>query len=362
MLEVVEEMFTRYYLKNNYKESNRNFLDDYANIESKEIDMTLSGMYLYKYPKFNVNLKQLCLYPSKYDAVDLIKMIQKVLNIEGNIVLGSGSNGILQNLIKILLKKGDNLVTPFYSFNQAEYAATALGCITRRTKCKDFHIDFDSLKKSIDKHTKIVYLCNPNNPTGIYISAKKIIEFASSVKPIVIVDESGIDFTNKSSVLKYKNLPKNLIVLRSFSKAYGLANMRIGYMVCSPYFEKYYIENTTINEYSGLSVYLAINMLENYDYVLKNVEMISAEKNKLITELKKLGIDVIQSDSNTIMSKTIIDEDLIDELFCENVSVIKVYDEFNKIHFRIAIQDKKSNQKFIKILKKVIKNRMEGKR
>ena len=77
---------------------------------------------------------------------------------------------------------------------------------------------------------------------------------------------------------------------------------------------------------------------------------------------KKPFYRIVAADSNTIMSKTIIDEDLIDELFCENVSVIKVYDEFNKIHFRIAVQDKKSNQKFIKILKKVIKNRMEGKR
>lgn len=352
-------MYTQYYLENNYIESFRNFSDDYANIDSRKIDMTLSGIYLYKYPNFDVDLKQLCLYPSKYDALDLIVKIRKKFRIQNSIVLGPGSNGILQNIIKIILKKGDNLVTPFYSFNQAEYAATALGCITRRVKCNNYQIDFGSLKKSIDQNTKIIYLCNPNNPTGIYLSSKKIIDFAKEVDPIVIVDESGIDFAHKKSVLEYNNIPNNLIVLRSFSKAYGLANMRIGYMCCSSDFAKYYMNNTTINEYSGLSVSFAIKMLENYDYVLKNVELINTEKNKIICKLKKMGIETIKSDSNTIMSKTIINEHLIDELFKENISLIKVYDEFNKLHFRIAVQDTKLNDIFLEKIEKIIQNRME---
>ena len=70
-------MYTQYYLKNNYIESSRNFSDDYANIDSRKIDMTLSGKYLYKYPNFDIDFKQLCLYPSKYDALDLIKIIRK---------------------------------------------------------------------------------------------------------------------------------------------------------------------------------------------------------------------------------------------------------------------------------------------
>lgn len=352
-------MYTQYYLKNNYLESKRNFSDDYANIDSKKIDMTLSGVYLYKYPKFDVDLKQLCLYPSKSDTMNLIKIIKKKFNIKNRIVLGPGSNGILQNIIKIMLKKGDNLVTPFYSFNQAEYAATSLGCTTRRVRCDNYQIDFEALQKSIDRKTKIIYLCNPNNPTGIYVSSKKIVEFAKKVDSMVIVDESGIDFTNKKSVLDYESIPNNLIVLRSFSKAYGLANMRIGYMCCSPEFEKKYLDNTTINEYTGLSVSFAMQMLENYDHVLKNVELINKEKNKIIFQLEEMGIETIKSDSNTIMSKTSIDEQLINELFNDDVSLIKVYDEDNKIHFRIAVQNIEINDVFLEKLKK-IKNRMKG--
>ena len=250
-------MYTQYYLKNDYIESQRTFLDDYANIESKEIDMTLSGMYLNKYPNFDINPHTFCSYPSKYEAIDLIELIKERNKITCDVVIGPGSNGILQNLIKIFLKQGDNLVTPFYTFNQAEYATTVLGCITRRVKCDDYKINFNSLKNSIDNNTKIVYICNPNNPTGIYSSADEIISFVKEVKPIVIVDESSIDFTNKKSILKYENLPDNLIVLRSFSKAYGLANLRVGYMVCSSDIKNYYIENTTINEFSGLSITIA---------------------------------------------------------------------------------------------------------
>lgn len=348
-------MCTQYYLKNNYIESSRNFSDDYANIDSRKIDMTLSGIYLYKYPLFNIDLKQLCLYPSKYDADDLIKKIKRRFNIQNSVVLGPGSNGILQNIIKITLKAGDNLVTPFYSFNQAEYATTSLGCITRRVKCNNYQIDFDSIEKSIDSKTKIVYICNPNNPTGIYVSSRKIIDFAKTVSPIVIVDESGIEFTNKESILDYDDIPDNVIVLRSFSKAYGLANMRIGYMCCSSEFEKMYIENTTINEYSGLSVCFATKMLDNYDYVTKNIELINKEKKNLISQLERVGIEVIESDSNTIMSKTIISEQVIDKLFDEDLSLIKVYDVNNKIHFRIAVQEIKTNREFICRIRKIIK-------
>lgn len=348
-------MCTQYYLKNNYIESSRNFSDDYANIDSKKIDMTLSGIYLYKYPSFDIDLKQLCLYPSKYDADDLIEKIKRRFNIQNSVVLGPGSNGILQNIIKITLKAGDNLVTPFYSFNQAEYATTSLGCITRRVKCNNYQIDFDSIEKSIDSRTKIVYICNPNNPTGIYVSSRKIIDFAKTVSTIVIVDESGIEFSNKESILDYDDIPDNIIVLRSFSKAYGLANMRIGYMCCSSEFEKMYIENTTINEYSGLSVSFATKMLDNYDYVTKNIELINKEKKNLISQLERVGIEVIESDSNTIMSKTIISEQVIDKLFDDDVSLIKVYDINNKIHFRIAVQEIKTNREFICRIRKIIK-------
>ena len=77
MLRVVKGMYTQYFLKNDYIESSRNFSNDYANTESKKIDMTLSGAYLYEYPKFNINIDKLSLYPSKYEALELIEMIKK---------------------------------------------------------------------------------------------------------------------------------------------------------------------------------------------------------------------------------------------------------------------------------------------
>lgn len=355
MLEVVKEMCIQFYSKNNYIISKRNFSDDYANTNSGKIDMTLSGKYLYKYPEFDFDIQQLSKYPSKYDAEKLMFKISEKFKLKNSIILGPGANGILQNIIKLVLKKGENLVTPFYTFNQAEYSTTAFGGITRRVKCVNYKIDFTKMKKSINRKTKIVYICNPNNPTGIYTSSNKIIEFAISVDCIVIVDESGIEFTNKKSILDYKSIPDNVIVLRSFSKAYGLANARLGYMFCSNKFEKYYLANTTINEYSGLSVLFAMKMLDNFECVLKNIELINQEKLKIISELKKINILTIDSDSNTIMTKSLIDNYLFDELFQNDISLIKVYDESNNIHFRIAVQDAESNEMFIKRLKLILK-------
>ena len=346
-------MCTQYYLKKIYIESSRNFLDDYSNTESKEIDMTLSGTYLYKYPNFNIDEKKFCTYPSKVEANNLIKLLKDKYKIEDDVIIGTGSNGIIQNIVKILIEPDDNIVTPFYTFNQVEYATTTLKGITRRVKCNDYNIDIKLLEDSIDINTKMVYICNPNNPTGIYYPSKKIIAFANRIKPIIVVDESSIEFTDKKSVLDYGKLPKNMIVIRSFSKAYGLANLRIGYMICSSEFKKKYIKNTTVNEFSGISIICAKEMLLNYNLVQKNIEKINLEKSKLVFELKKMNIDVINSASNTIMTKTTFNEKIVNELLKKNISVVTVYDEFGKLHFRIAVQDKKSNDEFIKRLKRI---------
>ncbi len=347
-------MYTPYCSKNNYVESKRNFLDDYSNIESKKVNMTLSGKFLSEYPNFEVDFNTFCSYPLKKEQFDLIEKIKYRNKITTEVLLGPGSNGLLQNLVKVYIKPGDNLVTPFYTFNQAEYATTALGGVTRRVKCDKYKINFNNLRNSIDDNTKIVYICNPNNPTGIYLCSKELISFSKSIKPIIIVDESGIEFTNRKSILEYSNLPDNLIVLRSFSKAYGLANLRVGYMVCSQKVKDNYIKKNTTNEISGLSITFAKHMMENYSYVLKNIKLINEEKCKLISELKKLDVEVIKSDSNTIMSKTTFSQKVFDDLLLNDVSIVTIFDEYNKIHFRIAVQDEKTNKIFIEKLKYVL--------
>ena len=242
MWEVVIDMFTQLFLKNkDYIISNRDYTFDYSNGLTRKIDMTLSGKYLSNY-NMKIDTTILDRYPSKHDINKLINEIKKQENINREIIIGNGANGILQNIIKMIFIDKGNLVTPFYTFDEAEFAVTSLNGYTKRVYLDKYRIDFNKLYKSIDCKTRMIYICNPNNPTGICIESKEIIEFSKKIKNPVIVDESGIEFTNKKSILDYNDLPNNLLVIRSFSKAYGIANLRIGYLVCTKEFKELYMK------------------------------------------------------------------------------------------------------------------------
>lgn len=348
-------------MKKIYCKSKRNYLDDYSHIESRNIDMTLSGKYLYKYPFKFVYKYEYDKYPSSKEINKLIDSIEKKFKVDLTtkaIILGSGTNGLIQNIIKVIFskEKGD-LVTSYLTFNQAEYATSALGSETKRVFLKEnYQISLENVDNSIDKKTKLVYICNPNNPTGLLLKNKDIISFANKHEKIyIIIDESNLEYSDNESIIS-DSFPSNLIILKGFSKAYGLANMRIGYMVCSKKFRKEYLKLTTVNEFSGLACILADKVI-NSNYYLKNVVLIKKEREYLKKELEKLDIKTIESNSNTLMTETTFDENFMTELSNNDISVVPVFDEKNKLHIRIAVQDKKTNKKFIYNFKKCLKNK-----
>lgn len=348
------EMSIPYYSKNNYYFlSSRNQTDDYSHTKTAEIDMTLSGKYLGKYPVFHFDKCYFDCYSSDYVKA-LIAMIRRKWTISSEIIIGAGSNGILQNLVKLFFSRGGNLVTPFYTFHQAEYAVTALNGITRRVFMDEEKINFDYLINSVDQDTKMIYICNPNNPTGVYVDTALLLSSLTKVDntiPIVI-DESGIEFTGCKSCLDY-SLPSNVFVLRSFSKAFGLANLRVGYMCCSEKMANLYRERITINEVSGISCYGVMQCLMD-DFYLDNVRKIIYQRQVLIRGLNALGILTYESDSNTILTRTSFECEIFRYLEEKNVSVIKVMDLEKQIHMRIAVQDGQTNKRFLLILEEAM--------
>lgn len=352
-------MFIQFCYKNrNYLISKRNYLCDYSKMKSRKIDMTLSGKYLANYIDFDFDVSKFDKYPLQEDTEKLENTLKKQMNINREIIVGNGANGLLQNIIKILFINKGNLVVPFYTFDQAEYAVTSFKGYTKRAYVDNYKINFNKIKKAIDRRTRMVYICNPNNPTGIYTNSAELLKFAKEVKIPLVIDESGIEFTKKESILNYSDIPENLIVIRSFSKVYGMANFRIGYLVCGKKFKEKYLKNITTNEYSGISCILVENILLNSKKEINdNINQIIKERNQMIKSLKEINVDCILSDSNIVMTKTTFIESFLEELNKENVSVVPVYDEKKNLHIRVAIQDSKTNDEFLEIMKKILKNK-----
>lgn len=337
-----------------YRTSQRNFLDDYANYTSQKVDMTLSGKYLYKYPKFTIDYSNFSKYPTHHIINELIETINKIQNIKTKeIVIGTGANGILQNLVKILFKEGGNLVTPFLTFNQPEYAVTAMGGFTKRVYMeKNGKVSSENIIKSVDAETKMIYICNPNNPTGMSIDYEEINYIARNVNSNVIIDESAIEFSKNKSLSTIET-PDNIIIVKSLSKAYGIANLRVGYMICSKKFKKIYEKNITVNEVSGISCEYAKKILLSNNY-RKNIKLIIKERKNIEKSLRNVGLEFYPSESNLLFSKTELNEDIIKKFNRNGISMMVVKDENEKIHFRIAVQDKKTNNIFIKKCKKIL--------
>lgn len=347
-------MYTQLDLENKiYKISKRNFLDDYSNYRSKKIDMTLSGKYLYKYPKVIIKYFNFSNYPTHHIIEELTNEIRKINLIqEKEIIIGNGANGIIQNIVKILFRHGGNLVTPFLTFNQPEYAVTAMGGYTKRVYMKETGaISIENIISSVDNNTNMVYICNPNNPTGMLINNNDIKRIANSVNSYVIIDESAIEFSEGHSLLR-EEIPDNVIIVKSLSKAYGIANLRVGYMICSSEFKKLYEKSITVNEVSGISCEYAKKIISCNNFK-KNIEMIIKERKNIEKQLMNIGFEFYPSESNILFSKTALKEDICEE-FCKNeISVMYVRDEHGKLHFRIAVQDKMTNKAFIRKCKNI---------
>lgn len=338
-------------LNKKYCLSKRNFLNDYYYQKKGSINMITTGSYLVNHKNKLINKYSLDKYPAEEEFLKLKDQIKKKNKIseKNDVIIGPGSNGIIQNIIKICFQKKGNLVTPFYTFDQAEYACTSYDSITRRTYMNDDgHINFHNIRAAIDKKTRLVYICNPNNITGIYEDYQEILKLVSSYKNVLfLIDESSIEFTNKKSILNYK-IADNVLVIRTFSKAYGLANIRVGYLICSKDFSKEYYSKITINQVSGLSLYIANIRYAKQDY-LDNVDKVNKERNTIVNELAKYGIDTYESETNVILTKN-VPNNFEKFLNANDITLLKVNDQNNIMHYRIAVQEKIINERFIKIL------------
>jgi len=166
---------------------------------------------------------------------ELIEIISKKYNCDQNkVICGSGSDEIIQMLCQLFLKKGDEVIVPQYSFLMYRIYAKIVGAKVVYSKERSFTISTKEILKKVSKKTKIVFLANPNNPTGTYISKKELFDLRKKLREniLLVVDDAYFEYmlnkNYKSGLELFKN-KKNVFILRTFSKIYGLAALRIGW-------------------------------------------------------------------------------------------------------------------------------------
>lgn len=188
-------------------------------------------------------LNQLHIYPDGY-AFEIREKVAEHLNVnKEQLIFGNGSDEIILLLCRALLSPDKNTVMAHPSFSQYKHNALIEGAEIREVPLNNGEHDLDEMLKQIDENTAIVWVCNPNNPSGNYIDKERFLAFLEQVpKNVLVVSDEAYheyvvadDYPDTISLL---NQFPNLMVLRTFSKAYGLASLRIGYGVANEDFIK----------------------------------------------------------------------------------------------------------------------------
>ncbi|MCA1030508.1 histidinol-phosphate transaminase [Bacillus timonensis] len=185
------------------------------------------------------NLDSLAVYPDGYSATLRETVAEHLKVLPSQIIFGNGSDEIVQIICRALLTKETNTVMATPTFPQYRHNAVIEGAEIREVELINGCHDLDNMIKAIDANTTVVWVCSPNNPTGTYVNKDNLTSFIEKVPKhvLIVLDEAyyeyvtASDYPNTVDLLEKYN---NLIILRTFSKAYGLAGLRIGYGIGTP--------------------------------------------------------------------------------------------------------------------------------
>jgi histidinol-phosphate aminotransferase len=222
-----------------------------------------------------------------------------------NVAVGNSSDEVMERTIRLFLGKDCSAVTFTPTFSVFKYDVTYQGSKYVEVPLKgDFTIDMDAMQKAFTSDAKLLYLCSPNNPTANQLKPREIEALIEEFPGIVLVDEAYAEYADYSVVPLIKKY-QNLIVLRTFSKAFSMAGLRLGYAVSNPSLAE--VLNRTPAPYvvNVVSLRMGTKMLDNVEIMRQSVLELKAERGKLINRLNQIeGVEAFDSKANFVLFKT----------------------------------------------------------
>src|ERR1700761_3751934 len=225
-----------------------------------------------------------------------------------NIFLGNGSDEAIDILFRSFCNPGvDNVILVPPTYGMYEVSANINDVQTKKASLtEDFQLNLEGIAEAIDKNTKLIFICSPNNPTGNSINRDDVETLLANFNGVVVVDEAYINFSRQKTFIQELTEYANLVVLQTLSKAWGLAGLRVGMAFASE--EIIEVMNKVKPPYNvnEASQQLALKALQNIDQVNSWIKETLAQRDKLVLELKNRDfvLDIYPSDANFILVKT----------------------------------------------------------
>ncbi len=292
-------------------------------------------------------------YPDP-EARSLKKILSKKLKVKKDMIfIGNGSDEIIFYLAQSFLEKDDVVIIPVPTFEMYKIISKINAAqVIEIPLTKDFDID----DKNIIKYAKItkakfIFIAYPNNPTGNCFSKDKILNIIKNTDAIVIIDEAYFEFSEKTFI-KYLKKFKNLVILRTFSKAYSIAALRVGYMIANKEIVKILNKIKLPYNANSISQVFAKEVLLNEKYLKDNIKKIISEKEKLYEKIRKKFF-VLKSDSNFLFLK-VADIKKAKKIFQKNKISVRIFNSgYAKDFIRITIGKKEENRIILNALNKL---------
>ncbi|MDD4876737.1 MAG: histidinol-phosphate transaminase [Dehalococcoidales bacterium] len=218
-----------------------------------------------------------------------------------HIVAGSGSNQLIDLILRLLIDKGDEVINCIPTFGIYRFSTKLCGGnIIDVSRDEKFAVNVNAVKAAVNEKTKLIILANPNNPTGMLTPKKDILELADIGVP-VLIDEAYYEFCGET-VAPLVTRYQNLMVLRTFSKWMGLAGLRVGYGLFPPVIADYLLRIKIPYNVNLAALIAAQESLKDIDYLMNRVKVIISERERLFAELEKLEwLEPLPSQANFIL-------------------------------------------------------------
>jgi len=290
-----------------------------------------------------------------------IKAISSFLGFsESEISVANGADEIMDLLMKVFVRKGSKVMVvepsfPMYTFFAQLYGGSKVTVMLE----PDFRLDVDTILKKADKDTPLLFVCSPNNPTGNQFREADIKKLLQEFNGVVVVDEAYADFAPYSVINWIKDYD-NLAVLRSFSKAFGLAGLRLGYLVSNKSIVKYVqrvVGPFNVNSVTQQTIALA---LEKWSYFKQRISFVVNEREWLMENLTQIdGVTPYPSDANFILFK-VTKENLTSAIVTERLEnrnvLVKDRGHLPLLEncIRVTVGTRNMNETFLSALKETL--------
>ncbi|WP_035292326.1 histidinol-phosphate transaminase [Clostridium sp. KNHs214] len=273
------------------------------------------------------------------------------------VFLGTGSDSLIRIISNTLLNPGDECIMGEVTFPRYEAGAKLMGAKVISIPMKNNALDIEKMVESVNNKTKIIWFCNPNNPTGTIFTKSEFEKVLDKIPEhvIIIMDEAYIEYvTDKDfpDALNYFNKYKNMIVLRTFSKAYGLASLRCGYGIAHEELVGYFNRVIGPFDVNLFAQRAAVAALKDDEFLNKVYEENKAGKEYLYGEFDKLGLPYEKTNANFIMVNTKTDDkEVFNKLLKQGLIIRPGHLLGMPGWMRVTIGTMPQNKKFIEALK-----------